>query len=84
MNKRKSKEKRPRSLCEVCNKPGYVGEEIIVTGNGIWIHHGDCHLALIDKGKENSKNQAMGDRYLKRAPTHNTSHDPPLFLLFDK
>jgi len=85
MSKKRKNDKRPRSICHICNKPGYVGEDVIVTGSGIWIHHGDCHRTLIDNAKQTSQNQEMGGCNLKPLKsTPDTSYNPPLFLLFDK
>ena len=84
MRQRKRKD-RPRSICAICQKPGDVGEEVIPTGSGIWVHHGDCHRTLIDNAKQTSQNQEMGGCNLKpQKSTPDTSYNPPLFLLFDK
>ncbi len=37
-----------RIFCEVCRKSGRIGEDIVPTGSGEWVHHGKCHRDLMN------------------------------------
>ena len=51
---RKVRDNRPRKFCDVCRSHGLVGEEVIPTGSGKWVHHGLCHSLLIEQTKTGS------------------------------
>ena len=40
----------PTETCVMCQVVGQVGPDVIVTGDGHWVHHGACHSTLVEKG----------------------------------
>ena len=41
--------------CAICRITGLVGPDVIVTGSGTWVHHGECHTKLIKRGETDDR-----------------------------
>ena len=46
MKKRKSIKDEPMGQCIECGQMGRIGPDVVITGLGHIVHHGECHMRL--------------------------------------